>query len=464
MINKIYKSINNKYSDIIKFLFFIRHVFVIFLISISLFLLIPKFFNYEKKKEIIQDYLINQYEIKINDYKSIEYKVFPLPNLLISKVSLNVATNPVNLRSNNMRLFLNLRNIYNYKNFTISKIVLSENEVFLNPDRIKDLFIYFNKLNNAIKIEKLDLNLKKNDNIVAKIKNVQFSNYGFRKYHLSGEIFGKKFKVSLKNNLQILNFKLLKTGIKANLKFKDKNFINGSSKISLLNNILRFDFNLNNNQLKIIRSNFRNKNLSFSLDSVIKFNPFFDIDTVININDIDKNLLDSISLENILRNRDVIKKLNGKININYKSKKYFFNLIKSYSSDLKINYGRIFFSKNFLIAGGDINCKGDSILIDEYPRVNFSCLINVNDKKKLLKKFSISNKSNQDTIKIDLKGSINIGTKKINFKRIHINKDYVANEEDLRYYENNFKTILYQDGFFQLFNKRKIREFLTEIL
>ena len=464
MINKIYKRIHIKYSNILKFFFFIRYVFAIFLISSTLFFLIPKFFDYEKKEKIIKNYLSNYYAMEINSFKAIEFKVFPLPNLLLSNVSLNIATDPINLKSNNMRLFLNLRNIYNYENFAVNKISLSQNEVFLNPDKIKNLLNYFNELKHKLKIDSLDLNLKRNDDTLIKINKVNFSNYGYRKYHLNGEIFGKKFNSSLKNNMQSLNFKLLNTGIKANFEFNNKNFNNGSSKISLLNNILRLNFDINKNQLKVSKSNFRNKNLSFSLDSNIKFNPFFNIDSNIDINEIDENLLDSVSLENILKKKNIIKKINGKININYKSKKYFTNLIKNYSSELNLTYGRISFSNKILIVGGEIDCKSDSILVDEFPRLNFACLIYLNDKKKLFRKFSISNKTNKDPMKIDLKGSINLGTKKINFKKININKDYTVNNEDLRYYENNFGDILYKDGFFQIFNKDKIKEFLIEII
>ena len=56
MINKIYKIIHNKYSRFLKFFFFLRYVFAIFLISIFFFLLIPKFFDYENKQDIIKEY------------------------------------------------------------------------------------------------------------------------------------------------------------------------------------------------------------------------------------------------------------------------------------------------------------------------------------------------------------------------------------------------------------------------
>ena len=88
MINKIYKRIHNRYSNIFKFFFFLRHVFIIFLISITLFLSIPKFFNYEKKIDIINEYLINHYNLELIDYKNIEYKILPYPNLSINELNI----------------------------------------------------------------------------------------------------------------------------------------------------------------------------------------------------------------------------------------------------------------------------------------------------------------------------------------------------------------------------------------
>ena len=65
MINKIYKRIHNNYSNFFKYFFFLRYVFAIFLIITSLFLLIPRFFNYEKKQEIIKEYFINYYGLEL---------------------------------------------------------------------------------------------------------------------------------------------------------------------------------------------------------------------------------------------------------------------------------------------------------------------------------------------------------------------------------------------------------------
>ena len=103
MINKIYKIIHNKFSRFLKFFFFLRYVFAIFLISIFFFLLIPKFFNYEKKQEIIKEYLINHYDLELSNYSSIEFNVFPLPNLSIKNMNLKVKDKPIFLNTKNLR-------------------------------------------------------------------------------------------------------------------------------------------------------------------------------------------------------------------------------------------------------------------------------------------------------------------------------------------------------------------------
>ena len=91
----------------------------------------------------------------------------------------------------------------------------------------------------------------------------------------------------------------------------------------LLNNLLRFNFNLSDKELKISKSNFRNKKISFSLDSRIKFNPFFSISSNINIKEIDfKNYLHNLNnhkkykqnciilcLQKFNINQDIIKKI-----------------------------------------------------------------------------------------------------------------------------------------------------------
>ena len=467
MINKIYKTIHSEYRNFFKFIFFLRYLFAIFLIAISLFLLIPKLFDYEKKLEIVKEYLIKNYDLEVTGYSSATFNVSPFPNLSIKNIDLKIIDKPIILKEENLKIFLNLKKIYNYKNFEAKKIIFSKTEIALDIDQAKELLNYFSKAEYRLDVQALNLDLKKEDKLLLKIKNINFSNYGYKKYKINGEIFDKKFRADLTNNNKNLNFKILNTGVKANFRFNEKSsldLMSGSSKISLLKNYLKFDFDLNNNRIEIIKSNFKNKNLSISFDSLINFNPFFVIKSNININEINKKLVNKISLEKMLSNKEIIKKLNSDNTINYTAKKYHNNLIKSYSSEISLAYGRLSFLNKIFISGGDIGCKGDSLLIDEYPRLNFFCLFNLKDKKTLFKKFSITKNINKDPVNLSIEGSLNLLNRKINFTNININESYIENEADVKYFKETFERILFDDGFFSIFKMNKIKKFLIEII
>ena len=229
MINKIYKRIHNKYSKFFKFLFFLRYVFAIFLIAIFLFLSIPKFFNYEKKQEIIKEYLVNYYELELSDYSSIEFKVFPLPNLFIKDINLKVKDKPIFFNTKNFNIFLNFKNIYNYEDFVAKKILLNNNKIILDIDKTNDVLNYFGKLKYKLDLQDLNLNLKKKENSIVEIKKINFSNYGYKKNKIRGEVFDKKFEAYLYSDNKNLDFKILNTGIKAKLNFDEINKTNSIS-------------------------------------------------------------------------------------------------------------------------------------------------------------------------------------------------------------------------------------------
>ena len=467
MINKIYKIIHNKYSRILKFFFFLRYLFAIFFVGIFLFLLIPKFFDYEKKQEAIKNYLFNYYGFELSKYSSIEFNIFPLPNLSIKNIKLKVKDKPIFFDTKNLTIFLNFKNIYNYENFEARKILLNDNRVDLNIDTTNDILNYFAKLQSKLEIQDLNLNLKKKEDSILEIKKIDYSNYGYKKNKIKGEIFDKKFKANLRNDNKKFNFKILNTGIKADFNFNPINEINsisGLSKINILNNYLRFNFALKDNQIKITKANLKSQDLSISFKSFIVFDPFFEIRSNININKIDKKFIDSLTLDKILKHQEVLKKLNSSSKVNYNKKRFNNNLIQKHSSELNLANGRLVFFSKIDILGGDIECKGESLLTEEYPRLNFLCLLNLENKKKLLRKFSISKDVNKNSLNLNVDGSLNLLNKKINFKKIKINNNHNLNEEDLKYFKENFENILFRDDFFSIFNMNKIKEFLIEVI
>ena len=57
---------------------------------LSIFFLIPKFFDYEKKRDFIKEYLLSYYDLELKNFDKIKFNIFPLPNLLIKNVNLEI--------------------------------------------------------------------------------------------------------------------------------------------------------------------------------------------------------------------------------------------------------------------------------------------------------------------------------------------------------------------------------------
>ena len=80
---------------------------------------------------------------------------------------------------------------------------------------------------------------------IIKLENIEFYNYGYNKNLISGHIFGEKFKTKIKKDFKGLNFKLLNSGINADIDFgknKKKDLIIGTFQSKILNSKLKFNF------------------------------------------------------------------------------------------------------------------------------------------------------------------------------------------------------------------------------
>ena len=72
------------------------------------------------------------------------------------------------------------------------------------------------------------------------------------------------------------------------------------------------------------------------------------------------------------------------------------------------------------------------------------------------------NIKNKD-LKLNIKGNLNILNKKINFIKISMNENYDATSEDLKFFKESFERILFNKSFIQIFNYRKIKEFIIDV-
>ena len=466
MINKFYKTIHNKYSRFLRFIFFLRYVIGLFVISTIIFLLVPNYFNYEKRSKNFKNHLIKNYDIKILTYEKIEFNSFLFPYIEFKNVSIKLNSSPVKLNVKKLKVFPKFLSIYDYQNFQSTKIVLKESNMISETSDFKFLVKNIISQKNNLFID--DLNVKINDTSkpIVSIENVKFSNYGYKKNIIEGKIFGKKFKTKINNNLNNINFKLLKSGINIDIQLDGKNekdFTSGVFKSKVLSTNLKFNFGYDENSLNIYNSFFRSKNLSFKNESLITLKPFLESNSKFEIENIDIKIFKKLRIDELIKSKNILKQINTKNEVNLNSKKFSRSFFDKLNLKFDLAYGRLNYSKKISILDDIIQCNGYVNLLEEFPLLFFDCLVNLKTKGDLLKKLNIDTKKDNKTINLYVKGNLNILNRKINFKDISLNGNYKASSEDLNYFKENFENILFNENFLGIFNSKKIKEFILEI-
>ena len=313
-----------------------------------------------------------------------------------------------------------------------------------------------------------NLNIKINDvsEPLVSLENVKFTNYGYKKNMIEGYIFDKKFKTKVSNNLDNINFKLLKSGLSIDINSDDKNNENstdGVFKSKILNTKLKFNFIYDKKVLKIYNSFFRSKTLSFKNESSITLKPFFNSNSKFEIENIDVEIFKKLKIDELLKSKNILKKINTKNEVIFNSKKFSRSFFDKLNLKLDLAYGRLNYSKKLSISDDVFQCEGNINLLEEFPLLFFNCSLNSNKKRDFLEKFNIDIKKNNKKFILNAKGNLSILNKKINFKEISIDENYKASNEDLNYFKENFENILFNEDFVGIFNFNKIKEFILEI-
>ena len=329
-----------------------------------------------------------------------------------------------------------------------------------------DFINYLSDLNSKINISNLLIQINGKDVPLTTLHKVNYKNYGHNKNLISGEIFDRKFEIKFLNNFKSVKFKLFETGIFAELNFKEKasgELKTGEIKAKILNSKLKFDFIYHENKIKILNSFYRGKKISLDGKSEIVLKPFFNFKSNYLIKEINIDNTDKLKFLEFIKNKDMIKKIISSNTFIFKSKKFSKSFLDEYQINLNFSYGRLTYSKKILISDSIFKCSGYSNLLDEYPILYFDCELNSKSKKKLLKKFEINFKK-VENLDLKFKGNLNILNNKINFDQVKANNNYSASEEDLKFFKNNFENNNFDEGITKIFNKKKIKNFLMELL
>ena len=466
MINRFFKIINSKFARFFKFVFFLRYLLVIFFTSIVLFLTIPSFFDYKKKEEIIKLYLIKNYSLGIEKIDNIKYHFLPVPQLILENLKGNLYSKGINLKTQKLILYPEFLSLYNYKNFNLKKIKLNNSELIVDSKKTNLLIKNLINLDKKFYFDNLYLKITEKKNQVINFEKIRLLNYGYKKNTIEGEVFNRKFKIKLKDDLSNIYFELIKTGVSADLnlfKKQSSDKITGDVRGKILDSNFKTNFTYELNNILINNFFFRSKNLAFESNGKLEFKPFFEINFDSKVKSIKPIILFSINIERLLSYKDFIKRLNIKNKTTYKSKKFSRNLINEAYLSSELSFGRLNVTKKYLISQSVFNCKSDINLLDEYPVIYFKCSIYSPNKKDLLKKIGIYYKTKNETIDLNFSGNLNILNNKINFDNITMNNNYNAPEEDLKYFKEIFENLVLNKKFQTIFELQKIRSFLKEI-
>ena len=465
MINKFYKTIHNKYSRFFRFIFFLRYVFALFFIATILFLLVPNYFNYEKRSETLKNHLIENYDIKILKFEKIEFNSFPVPYIEFKNVSIQLDTSPVELNVNKFKIYPKFLSIYNYQNFQSSKIVLKNSNVTFETLDFKFFVKEFINQKNNFYVDNLNIKINDASEPLVLLEKVKFTNYGYKKNIIEGNIFGKKFKTKINNNLNNINFKLLKSGLSTDIYLGDQNnnFTNGVFKLKILNSNLKFNFSYDQNSLNVYNSYFRGKNLSFKNESLITLQPFLESNSKFDIENINLEIFKLLKIDELLKSKNILKQITTKNELNFVSKKFSRSFFDKINLKFDLAYGRLNYSKKLSILNDVFQCKGNINLLEEFPLLFFDCSISSETPRELLKKFNIDIKKDNKTFTLNTKGNLGILNQKINFKNISLNENYNASNEDLKYFKEKFENILFNENFVDIFNLKKIKDFILEV-
>ena len=427
---------------------------------------IPFFFDSEKRAEVIKNRLAENYNFKLSNIEKIKYNIFPSPNLELINTQLNFKFSEENLSLKNIKIYPNFLNLYNYKNFHTKKIILNDGDMTFQISNLKFFIKQFSHQKNKISLNNLDLKIIDKNTPVIKLNNIRFANYGYKKNSIKGEVFGKNFKVRIDDNYKNINFKLLHSGIDADINFYNspkKNIKVGVLKSKILNTNFKSNFEYDGRTLKIYNSYLRSKSLSFKNESEIVISPYFDIKSKLIVEEFSTQIFKSINFTELYKFKDFLRKINSEKEIIFVSKKFGQKLFDDLNLKVNLAYGRMSYSKRFLIAKNIVQCDGSMNFLEEYPLLFFDCFVEGENKREFFKKFSIKTKNKNESLKLNAKGNLSILNKKVNFKNISMDEIYNASKEDLKYFKETFEKIFFDKNSSEIFDLKKVKKFILEI-
>ena len=418
--------------------------FSLILIAISIIfssliiLSLPVIFNYNSKVQEIEKNFYKNFKIYLKSHEKISYKPFPKPHLLVEKASLNLSetSNKNNLlNTSKLKIYITLRDIYlrSFKNYLSTEI--SDSNLELKMSDIKEFRKHLYKnINKPIIFNNCKIFIKnKTDDviIISPINKISYkiNNKNKVKYFIiDGSIFGLDFKSEWKRMYStpensFLNINIINPSLKIENILKnesDKKF-NGQVKIDYLKDKLEYNFQYDNEKIKIKSP--KNKKSNFNLDTEIQINPFFFTGDLLIKNKKVEKIIDDILLYFLLYEENYLGNLNGLMKIKFdnlnnkliKKGEINFNI-----KEKKININEVMFDLNKI---GTI--KADINFIDDKGSIKFVSKnkLDINNHIEFAKTFQVGSKKVKKIKEIYFEIEKNVGDTDFAITNVKINNE-----------------------------------------
>lgn len=480
MINKLKKFIytvskikNNKYllnfKNFIKSISFLKYIILISLVFFSIYLIVPKFINSSKRVNLLKNLLIQKYNFDLEDFESINYKIFPRPQIVVSKFKIKSSSLLLSNTGDKLKVYLRFKDLINFDYLNSNSLLIENSKISIDVKNFQKVINYLGNLKKKILIKDSEIIILDADSLIVNIKNFNFENKNFEDFKLEGLIFGKKIKINLLKHAELnkLTFSIPSLGSKTKVilkkNFSIKNF-EGNLKSNILSNKISLNFKKGDNII-ISDSLLSNKTLSSKFKGIIEINPYFNFDMFFDIRNISN--IESLIKEHSLQITDFIKKnkkLNGNLNIVYESKKYQSKFIKQVDIKLSLENREIKIPKLFLkFDNGQALLSGMLTEMNGFQIFEFDLRLNIFDKRKLAKFLGKKKLKNSEELQIKTSGQINIFSDKINFKEIIVNKKIIKDKKIIMFYKKYFENVLKNNELQEIISLKKIKEISQKI-
>ena len=428
-------------------------IFCIMIFSLGMgciYLIAPKFFDYENKEGLINNVLLENNNLKINKLSKINYKIFPSPRLILSNVSFEMGDKIILTEDSQIQIILKLSKIINFEKSSYNKIYINSKNFRFNISKSQKLLSLLKKNKKNIFFKKGNIIFFINKKNILTINNADFNlkpESKKKKLSIKGFVLNEIISLSFVNNIKGENIFLAKIpGIDSKIKFsfnkkKELKKLEGNINLEILNNYLQLNF-LKDKKYNLKNSFFRGNYLNTFIGGNIILNPtlLFNLNLKISMVNLDK-ILPLIFYLNKIDEKDnfkFIKKLNGIINFNYP----------------KNFLGRINFQNGLIkIENVSINKKNRDIKFDltfgknyDYKKIEFNLMYVFKHKKRAENKILIN-------------GNLIPSTNKIQILKIQYD-DKKLDDRKIDYYEKTLNNKYIKEDLKKVFDFRLLEKFL----